>query len=133
MNKFLHLKVVGVTPDQLQKLHTFADQDPNSCLPYHIIDDVSNHIYSLKRGVPCVKILSSKYEAIDGFYRVEVRVLTAVYTKRYKHISEPKDAPYHESKTMLGFCITASSNILDAVLKILELSPVKESVIEDIR
>jgi len=131
MNKFLHLKVVGITPDQLQKLHTFAYKDPSSCLPYNLPIDVSNHIYPKDTGVPCVEILSSKYEATDGSYRVEVRVLTAVHVQWYKHITEPKEDPAHESKN--GFWITTSSNILDTVLKILELSPVKESIIEDIR
>lgn len=129
MTKTVFVKVAGVTPDQLQKLHAFADfRNPASCLPYQIEGQVSE-VYSFPHGVPCVKVLASKYEDTDGAYRVEVRVYTAIHVKKYKRIDEPKSVPMHISPE--GFWITASSAILDTVLKILDLSPVKEMVVED--
>jgi hypothetical protein len=129
MTKTVFLKVAGVTPDQLQKLHAFAHyKNLASCLPYQVASATSD-VYAFDFGVPCVKVLTSKYEDTDGAYRVEVRVFTAIRVEKYKRIGEPEEALVHESKH--GFWITAPSTILDTVLKILDLSPVKESVVEE--
>ncbi len=129
------LKVVGVTPDKLQKLHAFADfRNPASCSPYRV-SGTSREVHSFDHGVPCVTVLASKYEDTEGAYRVEVRVLTAVRAQKYIDIrtigtSEGgENGVLHESEQ--DFWLITPSNILDTLLKILDLLPVKESVVEE--
>lgn len=128
ISKPVFLKVVGVTPQQLAELHTLAE-NPQYYLPYNIEDDINDRVYTLEDGVPCVEVMTSRFEKSDGYYVVEVRVLTAVHTKKYKRIGEPKDAKVHACEK--GYWIIASSNAMDAVMKILGLSPVKETIISN--
>lgn len=127
-HKRLYLKYVGVSPDQLEKLHAFS-KNARSHMPFYIDGDVTDRIYSFKDGIPCVEVLTSKFEATEDSYRVELRVLTAVKTPSYRRVGETEDKV---KKSENGFWITASSNILDMILKILDLSPTKESVVEEI-
>ncbi len=107
------------TPEQMQKLHVFAKDALKSYLPIQVDDHTSEKVYSFAEGVPCVEILSSKYDATQEHYWIEIRVITAIRTKNYRWVNLTGD----EGRSESGFWIFTPPSILCEVLRIIGLLP----------
>jgi hypothetical protein len=114
-NKFIILKLIGVTAAQLHGLHDYASSD------------ASRLFSSLKNEIPlkCVSILSAKLDETHGTYTIEVQVMTVFQYSEYNDAEGIR----HRCPSMIkgqtrilgSYYIQVPSSILNHVLNILGL------------
>jgi len=116
-DKYIILKPVGVTAEQLHNLHDFVASEKS-----RIFAGPENH------GIDCVQILTSKMDEKFKTYTLEIMVYTIVWKYEYEDATGKtqkhpvRHGPTNHDHKIGNYCIQIPSTILLGVLNILQLT-----------